>query len=269
MTEPVSLPDEQRWQRESEYFDAQEYSSELISNEVLERYVKCQRPYLLAEYLFWRLGDVRGKRVLEIGCGDGTNALILALKGATVVGIDLSQRAVATAERRAARHALGDRARFVCGPIERSLRDEAKFDVIAGFAVLHHLLPSLHDLLSEMKRHGHSQTEYIFQEPVNLSPLLRRLRLAMPVSVSGTPDERPLERSDLALITRHFRDVEIKHFHGLSRFAARFLLGNGAYEGRAWWRKAGYCSSSRADRLLFDRLNLKALSSCAVIYARG
>ncbi len=65
-----SLPDEQRWQRESEYFDAQEYSSELISNEVLERYVKCERPYLLAEYVFFRLSDARGKRILEVGCGD-------------------------------------------------------------------------------------------------------------------------------------------------------------------------------------------------------
>ena len=36
------------------------------------------------------LGDVRGKRVLDIGCGGGHNAVACALAGADVVGVDIS-----------------------------------------------------------------------------------------------------------------------------------------------------------------------------------
>jgi SAM-dependent methyltransferase len=43
------------------------------------------------------LGDVRGQRILEIGCGGGQNCLVLARQGATVVGIDVSDEQIAFA----------------------------------------------------------------------------------------------------------------------------------------------------------------------------
>src|SRR2546423_6753852 len=36
------------------------------------------------------VGDVRGRRVLDVACGQGRTARALARRGATVVGIDLS-----------------------------------------------------------------------------------------------------------------------------------------------------------------------------------
>ncbi len=41
------------------------------------------------------------RRVLEVGCGTGTNALWLASRGAEVIGIDISPRAIARAEAKA------------------------------------------------------------------------------------------------------------------------------------------------------------------------
>jgi SAM-dependent methyltransferase len=259
---------EHRWERESAYFDAQEYAAEPIPPAVIERYRNCVRPYLAAEYPFWRLGDVRGKRILDVGCGNGTNALMLALKGAHVVGIDLSSRAIESAEMRARLHQLGDRARFICGPLETELQNESSFDIITGFAVLHHLLPVLNKFLTEITRHGNEHTEYLFVEPVNLSPWLRRVRLAMPISVSGTPDERPIQAAELDLVRDHFGGIEIEYFHGFARFAERFLLRGIGYETASWWRRVSYCSASRLDRILFEQLNLVQLSSVAVICAR-
>ncbi len=43
----------------------------------------------------------RGGRAIDIGCGTGTNAVYLARRGLTVVGIDVSRRAIALARRRA------------------------------------------------------------------------------------------------------------------------------------------------------------------------
>lgn len=43
------------------------------------------------------LGDVRGRRVLDLGCGDGTLAIELAKCGAIVTGSDLSGAMIALA----------------------------------------------------------------------------------------------------------------------------------------------------------------------------
>lgn len=50
---------------------------------------------VLAEY------SIRPCRAVELGCGTGTNAIWLALKGFQVTGIDLSERAIVQARRRA------------------------------------------------------------------------------------------------------------------------------------------------------------------------
>jgi ubiquinone biosynthesis O-methyltransferase len=50
------------------------------------------------------VGDVERRKVLDIGCGDGELALVLAERGATVTGIDASPAMIDTARRRAIQH---------------------------------------------------------------------------------------------------------------------------------------------------------------------
>jgi len=47
------------------------------------------------------LGDVHGKRILDIGCGDGDLAIALSKRGANVCGVDLSAEAIDAARERA------------------------------------------------------------------------------------------------------------------------------------------------------------------------
>src|SRR5260221_12534130 len=53
------------------------------------------------------LGVKAPLRVLDLGCGDGTTAVPLALLGADVVGIDIAKKPVEAGNRRAAGGGLG------------------------------------------------------------------------------------------------------------------------------------------------------------------
>lgn len=54
------------------------------------------------EALVERLGDLRGVKVLDLGCGDGTTAIPAARRGAAVLGIDIARNLVAAGNARAA-----------------------------------------------------------------------------------------------------------------------------------------------------------------------
>ncbi|HEX9341135.1 MAG TPA: methyltransferase domain-containing protein [Thermoplasmata archaeon] len=65
------------------------------------------REWVIDPALFRLLGDVRGRRILDAGCGTGYLARILAAKGAIVVGVDLSPKLLAAARKQEALEPLG------------------------------------------------------------------------------------------------------------------------------------------------------------------
>src|SRR5438552_18935790 len=50
-------------------------------------------------YAFYLLGDVRGKTVVDLGCGSGENLAPLLARGARVIAVDLSQELVDVARK--------------------------------------------------------------------------------------------------------------------------------------------------------------------------
>jgi len=57
-----------------------------------------------AEHDLKLIGDVAGKRVLDLGCGDGSAAVALAREGAVVIAVDASSARLARARRLADDH---------------------------------------------------------------------------------------------------------------------------------------------------------------------
>jgi SAM-dependent methyltransferase len=80
------------------------------------------------------LGDVRGKRVLDVGCGDGDLAVALAGRGATVVGLDPSTAMLAAARERAERAAQP--VSFVSGVAEALPFAPGNFDIVVAVTIL-------------------------------------------------------------------------------------------------------------------------------------
>ena len=97
------------------------------------------------------LGDVRGKRILEVGCGAAQFGIELAKRGATVTGIDLSDEQLRHA--RANIRKAGVAYRLVRGDAEDLSRFRGgTFDIVvsdfaAGFMDLDELLPEVRRVL--------------------------------------------------------------------------------------------------------------------------
>ncbi|MBI2724098.1 MAG: methyltransferase domain-containing protein [Chloroflexi bacterium] len=85
------------------------------------------------------LGDVRGKRVLVLGCGGGQDVVVLARMGALAVGIDQSQEQIAYAKQFAAKHGEPN-ASFAAGTVEDLSRfDDASFDLAVSAHMLNYV----------------------------------------------------------------------------------------------------------------------------------
>lgn len=86
----------------------------------------------LAPFELSELGDLSGKRICRLQCHLGGDSMVLARHGATVVGVDFSRAAVATAQQRAAATGLNDRLSFVLSTV-----DEAREKVTGDFDVVY------------------------------------------------------------------------------------------------------------------------------------
>lgn len=81
----------------------------------------------------------QGKRVLEIGCGIGTDTVNFARAGAHVTAVDLSETSIEIARQRVGLYGLSN-VRFYCGNAEElsSFLPVEPFDLVYSFGVIHH-----------------------------------------------------------------------------------------------------------------------------------
>jgi 2-polyprenyl-3-methyl-5-hydroxy-6-metoxy-1,4-benzoquinol methylase len=88
-----------------------------------------------AEFPRWQT-----KRVLEIGCGIGTDTINFARNGASVTAVDLSEKSLEMVRKRAEIFGLADRIHFYHGSAEQleQVVPPEIFDLIYSFGVIHH-----------------------------------------------------------------------------------------------------------------------------------
>jgi len=89
------------------------------------------RTLLLDPVMLAQCGDVRGARVLDLGCGEGRFARMLAERGATVVGVDPTAAMLAHAQAR-----RGGGERYVRAAAEALPFAEGRFDLVVSYVTL-------------------------------------------------------------------------------------------------------------------------------------
>jgi 2-polyprenyl-3-methyl-5-hydroxy-6-metoxy-1,4-benzoquinol methylase len=263
---------QQRWDTEARFFD--EWAARAgdttkpVDPRTLARYgARSPRRRFNKEFRFRLLGDLRGRRVLDVGCGDGSNAVLLAKLGADVTGIDVSPKAIELAKRRAEINGVAERTTFVCQPLEQTIFGAASFDVIWGDAVLHHLIGELDAVVEALVKWTKPGGMLLFSEPVNFSPALRRLRFMIPVHTDATPDERPLEPAEIAVLRAHIPGMQVALFTMLGRLD-RFVLRDYNYEGSAMPRRIVSSLLASADFVALRLPGLRKLAGTAVMWGR-
>lgn len=100
-----------------------------------------QRKYFVEPHIlsFAQFERWRGKKVLEIGCGIGTDSINFARHGADLTILELSQSSLDLTKQRFGVYGLG--ARFIQGnaeEISELLPAGEQFDLIYSFGVIHH-----------------------------------------------------------------------------------------------------------------------------------
>lgn len=91
--------------------------------------------YLNGPALKRMIGNVEGKKMLDIGCGDGYFSRFFAKAGAKVTGIDISERLVKAAVDEEERNPLGVKY-FVADAADLSMLKSESFDVVFCYMAL-------------------------------------------------------------------------------------------------------------------------------------
>jgi len=159
------------------------------------------------EQLFMRLMErcARNARVLEIGCGDGTECERLFQLGASyVLGIDISEKWITEARKRE----IPEKLEFLCQDISNPINGE--FDLIFGRAILHHV-DHRSVLWTLYKCNLVQGGTLLFVEPLGENIIMRVFYFV--ARNAHTSDERPFMLEDLLWLQSHFPTAQVYPFN--------------------------------------------------------
>lgn len=152
-------------------------------------------------------GAYAGKRVLDVGCGAGTDLVRFARGGARAIGVDISPSAVALARTNVNQQAL--RATLVEADGERLPLRDGSIDFVFGHGVVQYT-PDPGALIEECRRVLAPGGRAVFQVYNRLS-WLNAMSLAMkvPLEHEDAPVLRKYTAGEFRRLLRGFRDVRI------------------------------------------------------------
>jgi 2-polyprenyl-3-methyl-5-hydroxy-6-metoxy-1,4-benzoquinol methylase len=155
------------------------------------------------------LGNIKGKKILECGCGTGWITAELAALGAQVYAFDISSESVKATQTFLKKNNLGANCVVEKKSFENMDYQEGTFDCVVGFAILHHV--DLEKAIPQIYRVLKPSGTAIFAEPLASNPFLNLYRKLTPQY--RTPDERPLQLKKFAFSIQDFRNFSHEEFY--------------------------------------------------------
>lgn len=165
------------------------------------------------DFVYPYLGHLNGKKVLDLGCGNGHLSLLLASHGALVTAVDMSENAVKATlklvdcKKELIKNQGGSVSAFCMDALDIDRFSDTPFDFVFGKFILHHIEPFdvfVKKLSSVVKSGG----RLVFYENSSNNSLLMFFRTHL-VGHFGIPKysdgiEVPLMESEITELRKYF-----------------------------------------------------------------
>jgi ubiquinone/menaquinone biosynthesis C-methylase UbiE len=154
------------------------------------------------------LGNIKGKKILNLGSGLGEEAVYLALKEAKVTAIDISTHMLIATRKLAKKYKVEKKISYRVMDAEKLKFKKNTFDAIVGCNILHHV--NIRKTIKEARRVLKPKGVAVFSEPLVYNPIINVYRII--ADKVRTDHEHPLDYSDLNTIRKTFPNVKHKEF---------------------------------------------------------
>jgi 2-polyprenyl-3-methyl-5-hydroxy-6-metoxy-1,4-benzoquinol methylase len=194
-----------RIKKERDFHDEWANSEDVEKIDVRASNEVCTAPEM--RYIAKRLGNLKGKRLLDVGCGLGEASVYFAMQGADVTSTDLSQGMLDATTRLAQANGVNVK-QHLASAEDMRLTNDSKFDIIYAGNLLHHV--DIVETITRIKPHIAAGGILVTWDPLAYNPAINVYRtLATDVR---TTDEHPLKWRDIKLFRKHFRIVETRYY---------------------------------------------------------
>ena len=218
--------------RESEFHDEWARSTPVDQVHVRECF---ESPTAMENrFILEHMGSLKGKKLLDIGCGLGESSVYFALQGATVTATDISPEMVEKAIEVGKYHGVDIEGLVLLG--ENLVLPPDSFDFIYTANTIHHVTDRA-GMFEQMRRALKPGGRFYSIDPIAYNPAIEVYR-RMATEVR-TVDEAPLRKSDLVLARKYFRNVDHREFWlaGLLLFGKYFFVDRVHPNSDRYWKR--------------------------------
>lgn len=181
------------------------------------------------------MGPLKGKKILDLGCGFGEASVWFAIQGADVFALDISAQMLDCVKVLAARYKVKDSITFIRASAEKIPLGSESVDLIFGGNVLHHT--EIGRAAKEVERILKPRGKAIFVEPLAYNPLIEIYRKMS--KDLRTKMEKPFTFNDVESLSAKFgeaRHYELQLFTTL--IFVWFFLGERLHPNKVrYWKR--------------------------------
>lgn len=192
-------------ERERQFHDFWATAIDVEGIRVQDYFESCTAPE--NRFILQQMGEMSGKRLLDLGCGAGENSVYFAKKGALCVAADYSSGMVKVALQLAAANSVEIEG-CTANAMALDFPDNT-FDFVYASNLLHHL-PNPKLAIREMHRVLKPGGKACFWDPLKHNPIINVYRrIATKVR---TEDETPLDIDIVNFVKSHFSEMTYDTF---------------------------------------------------------